>query len=159
PRHHRLRRGRPWGRRRRRHLRLAGRRLHLPALPRNPAVTLEVHMRTRLLSLLTVAVASCHGAEYESEEQGLQVGSFSGPRAVARFGEGAALTLRSQRHLVRLTPAGEPATYLLAIQQDGADGHGLVLFRSTDEARTFHFYAPIQNDRTVRHVADLMPVG
>ena len=72
---------------------------------------------------------------------------------------GNALTLPAARHLVRIDPGdGAPAAWLLAVQQDGEAGHGLVFYRSDDEARTFHYYAPIQNDWSERSTADLVAV-
>ena len=57
---------------------------------------------------------------------------------------GNALTLPAARHMLRLDPGdGRPATWLLAVQQGGANGHWLSLYRSTDEARSWSWYAPI----------------
>src|SRR2546429_7340808 len=52
---------------------------------------------------------------------------------VAPIGNGNALTLPAARHLVRMdTGGGRPPAWLLAIQQDGAGGRGLWVFRSDD---------------------------
>src|SRR5437868_2359917 len=66
--------------------------------------------------------------------------------------DGNALTLPAARHLVRLDPqqAGRPATWLLAVQQDGSGGHGLGFWRSDDEAQSWSYYAPIQDDTSER---------
>src|SRR6266850_6919370 len=73
---------------------------------------------------------------------------------------GNALTLPAARHVVRVDPGdGTPAAWLLAVQQDGANGHGLGFFRSDDEGRTFHWYAPIQDDWSERSTGDLIAVG
>ncbi|ATB40482.1 hypothetical protein CYFUS_005931 [Cystobacter fuscus] len=73
---------------------------------------------------------------------------------------GNALTLPAQRHAVRLeTGGGRPATWLLAIQQEGVEGRGLSFYRSEDEGRTFRFYVPIQPDGSHADRADLVAVG
>jgi len=41
-----------------------------------------------------------------------------------------------------MTPAGGPPVSLLAIQKDGADGHGLVFVRSDDDARSWRYTPP-----------------
>src|SRR4051812_6660683 len=77
---------------------------------------------------------------------------------IAPVGAGNSLTLPSQRHVVRLsTPAGP--LWLLALQQDDADGHGLGFYRSDDDGRTFTYAAPIQDDASERDTADLAVVG
>jgi hypothetical protein len=79
---------------------------------------------------------------------------------VAPIRDGNALTLPAARHLVRMEQGGgRPAVWMLAIQQDGADGHGLVFLRSTDGGNSWSYYAPIQNDSTERDTPDLVPVG
>ncbi|HYZ89269.1 MAG TPA: hypothetical protein VE620_08235, partial [Myxococcales bacterium] len=79
---------------------------------------------------------------------------------VAPINAGNALTLPAARHLVRMeTGQGRPPAWLLAIQQDGANGHGLGFVRSDDDGSTWRYYAPIQNDRTERDTPDLVPVG
>src|SRR5467141_2860183 len=73
---------------------------------------------------------------------------------------GNALTLPAARHLVRLDPQNaKPATWLLAVQQGGADGHWLSMYRSTDEAQTWTWYAPIQDACCERDTPDLVQVG
>jgi hypothetical protein len=73
---------------------------------------------------------------------------------------GNALTLPAQRHLVRVDPGdGRGAIEMLAIQQDGADGHGLGWFRSDDEGQTFQYVGPIQNDWSERDEPDAIVVG
>lgn len=74
---------------------------------------------------------------------------------VAGVGGGNALTLPAQRHLVRVEHASG-ASWLLAVQQDRKDGHGLVFFRSDDEARSWRYYAPIQGDGGHRDTADVV---
>ena len=75
-------------------------------------------------------------------------------------GGGNALTLPAARHLVRLDPQnGKPATWLLAAQQDGADGHWLSFWRSDDEAQSWTWYAPIQDTPIDRDTPDLIAVG
>jgi len=77
----------------------------------------------------------------------------------APVGVGNALTLPAQRHVLRMTPGGGPAIWLLALQQDGADDHGLSFFRSDDEAGSFQYLADIQADWSERDEADLIAVG
>src|SRR5438046_899104 len=73
---------------------------------------------------------------------------------------GNALTLPAGRHLVRLDPQnGKPATWLLAAQQDGEDGHYLTFWRSDDEAQSWFRYAPIQDTCCERDTPDLIAVG
>jgi len=59
-------------------------------------------------------------------------------QSVLPVSSGNALTLPAARHVLRLDPGdGRPATWLLAVQQGGANGHWLSLYRSTDEARSW----------------------
>ena len=82
------------------------------------------------------------------------------PQEVLPVGGGNALTLPAQRHLVRLDRHdGTAATWLLAVQQDGANGHRLSMYRSDDEARTWSWYAPIQDACCERDTADLLQSG
>src|SRR5207302_4594446 len=75
-------------------------------------------------------------------------------------GGGNALTLPAARHMVRLDPQnGRPATWLLAVQQDGADGHWLGFWRSDDEAQNWSWYAPIQDTSADRDTDDTLAVG
>src|SRR3954468_2076376 len=75
-------------------------------------------------------------------------------------GGGNALTLPAQRHMVRLDPQdGRRATWLLAVQQDSVNGHWLSMYRSTDEAQTWSWYAPIQDSCCERDTPDLVQVG
>src|SRR5467141_1163710 len=79
---------------------------------------------------------------------------------VAPIGNGNALTLPAARHLVRMdTGGGRPPAWLLAIQQDGADGHGLWFLRSDDGGASWSSYAPIQDDWSERDTPDLVTVG
>jgi photosystem II stability/assembly factor-like uncharacterized protein len=78
---------------------------------------------------------------------------------LAPIGEGRALTLPAQRHVVRLAPQGAAAVWLLALQQHGQQSRGLGLFRSDDEGQTWSYAGPLQNDWTHRDTADLLPVG
>ncbi|HYV66180.1 MAG TPA: hypothetical protein VE964_08045, partial [Myxococcales bacterium] len=79
---------------------------------------------------------------------------------VAPIRNGNALTLPAARHLVRMdTGGGRPPAWLLAIQQDGASGHGLWFLRSDDGGATWSSYAPIQGDWTERDTPDLIAVG
>ena len=79
---------------------------------------------------------------------------------VAPIGNGNALTLPAARHLVRMdTGGGRPPAWLLAIQQDGADGHGLWFLRSDDGGASWSSYAPIQDDWSERDTPDLITVG
>ena len=85
---------------------------------------------------------------------------IAAPQNVLAAGGGNALTLPAQRHLVRLDPQnGAPATWLLAVQQDGASGHWLSMYRSTDEAQTWRWYAPVQDVCCERDTPDLLAVG
>src|SRR5690349_18913166 len=73
---------------------------------------------------------------------------------------GNALTLPAARHVVRLDPQdGKPATWLLAVQQDGKSGHWLSMYRSTDEGETWHWYAPIADACCERDTPDMVQVG
>ncbi|MBN1207714.1 MAG: hypothetical protein JXB05_22810 [Myxococcaceae bacterium] len=73
---------------------------------------------------------------------------------------GNALTLPAQRHVVRIDMgSGQAPVWLLAVQQGGADGRGLSLFRSDDGAHSFHFLAPIQPDAWHPDRAELLVVG
>ncbi len=77
---------------------------------------------------------------------------------VAPIRGGNALTLPAGRHLVRMQPAGQPAAWLLALQQEGEGGRGLVFLRSAD-GRTWAPMADIQPDPTHTDRVDLVPVG
>src|SRR6266446_6807936 len=82
------------------------------------------------------------------------------PQSTINVGGGNALTLPAARHVVRLDPGdGRRSTWLLAVQQDGADGHRLSMYRSVDEARTWTWYAPIQDACCERDTPDLVQVG
>ncbi len=82
------------------------------------------------------------------------------PQNIISVGGGAALTLPAARHVVRLDPQnGKPATWLLAVQQDGAAGHWLSMYRSTDEGQSWHWYAPIQDACCERDTSDLVQIG
>ena len=78
---------------------------------------------------------------------------------LAPIGDSRALTLPAQRHVVRLAPQEGAAVWLLALQQQGAQGRGLGLFRSNDEGQTWSYVGPLQNDWTHRDTADLLTVG
>lgn len=73
---------------------------------------------------------------------------------VAPIHAGNALTLPAQRHMALVG-----GTYLLALQQGGAGGHGLGFFRSDDGARSWRYFAPIQDDWTHSDTADLVVAG
>src|SRR5437763_7645734 len=83
---------------------------------------------------------------------------LAAPQDVMDAGGGNALTLPAARHVVRLDPGSRP-TWLLAVQQDGADGHWLSMYRSTDEGQTWRWYAPIQDACCERDTPDLIQVG
>jgi hypothetical protein len=75
-------------------------------------------------------------------------------------GGGNALTLPAHRHAVRIdTGEGRPPTWLLAVQQQGAGGEGLNLFRSADGFRSFQKLAAVQPDATHHDRAELVAVG
>jgi hypothetical protein len=103
-----------------------------------------------------LALSGCDGrlGGVGSSETALTVSSSQ----VAPINVGEALTLPAQRHLLRLTPSGSPV-WLLAVQQDGASGHGLGFFRSNDDGQTYSYYAPIQNDPSERDTTDVLAVG
>ena len=85
---------------------------------------------------------------------------IAAPQNILSAGGGNALTLPAARHLVRLDPQnGAPATWLLAVQQDGASGHWLSMYRSADDAQTWRWYAPIQDVCCERDTPDLIAVG
>jgi len=82
------------------------------------------------------------------------------PQTILGVGGGNAMTLPAARHVVRLDPGnGKPAVWLLAVQQDGAGGHWLSMYRSTDEGQSWQWYAPIQDACCERDTADLVQVG
>src|SRR4051812_2430687 len=84
---------------------------------------------------------------------------IAAPVNVMSAGAGNALTLPAARHLVRLDPQnGKPAAWLLAVQQEGADGHWLGFWRSDDEAHSWYRYASIV-DCCEYDTADIIPVG
>ena len=90
----------------------------------------------------------------------LVVALLATPVQVANINDGNAMTLPAGRHVVRIDPGGgRPVVWLAAIQQDGADGHGLGFYRSDDEAQSWSYYAPIQNDSSETDRVDLLPVG
>jgi hypothetical protein len=76
------------------------------------------------------------------------------PLPVIPINEGNALTLPAQRHLVRIG-----STMLLAIQQDGADGNHLGMFRSDDGGLTWRRLGDIVQNLQDRDTADLVVVG
>jgi hypothetical protein len=79
---------------------------------------------------------------------------------VAPIGGGNALTLPAARHIVRIEPGGgRPAALLLALQQDGAQGHMLDFLRSDDNGATWRHYAPIQDTRNDRDTVDMVVSG
>lgn len=73
---------------------------------------------------------------------------------VANISDGNSLTLPAQRHLVNIG-----GTYLFAVQQGGADGHGLGFYRSDDGGGSWGYYAPIQDDASEHDTADLVAIG
>ncbi len=72
---------------------------------------------------------------------------------------GNELTLPAQRHVVRVAPPGLPAYWLVAIQRDGVDGHGLAFFRGDDAGSGWRFEADLQPDWGERDTADLVEAG
>jgi len=70
------------------------------------------------------------------------------------IGGGNALTLPAQRHLVRVG-----GTDLIAIQQDGANGRFLGLYRSEDSGLSWRYVGGIVNQRPPRATADLLVAG
>src|SRR5689334_19608198 len=84
---------------------------------------------------------------------------FAFTSIVTPINDGNALTLPAQRHWMRMTPGGGAPISLLAIQKDGADGHGLIWERSDDDGRSWSYYAAIQDDHTERDTADAIAVG
>ncbi|RKH44449.1 exo-alpha-sialidase [Corallococcus sp. AB050B] len=75
-------------------------------------------------------------------------------------GGGNALTLPAHRHSVRIeTGNGHSPTWLLAIQQQEAEGQGLNLFRSEDGFQSFSKLAEIQPDASHHDRAELVAVG
>ena len=85
---------------------------------------------------------------------------FAAPVQVAAINDGNALTLPAGRHVVRIAAGGgRPAAWLAAIQQDGAGGHALGFYRSDDEAQSWTYYAPIQDNPAETDRVDLLAVG
>ncbi len=85
---------------------------------------------------------------------------LAAPIQVANIKDGSAMTLPAGRHMVRIDPGGgRPVVWLAAIQQGGADGHALGFYRSNDEAQTWSYYAPIQDDPSETDRVDLLAVG
>lgn len=112
-------------------------------------------MRSSCALVLVVALTGCERGQVAGEAR---EGLSAAISTVAPIGGGNAMTLPAQRHLVRLLPGGAPR-WLLAVQQDGAGGHGLGFFRSDDDGASFHYYAPIQDDPSERDTTDLITVG
>ncbi len=66
-------------------------------------------------------------------------------------------TLPFQRHVVRVGPSGAGnGTYAAAVQENGANGLGLVLMRSADGGSSWVQDQVLQGDPTVRDTADLL---
>jgi hypothetical protein len=107
-----------------------------------------VHARALVAACLLVA--ACDGRDAHVAP----VASQLGPQPVIDIGGGNALTLPAQRHLVRIG-----STLLLAIQQDGADGNKLGMFRSDDDGQSFRRLGDIAQDPSDRDEADLVVVG
>ncbi len=85
---------------------------------------------------------------------------FAAPGQVAPINDGNAMTLPASRHVVRIDPGGgKPAIWFAALQQDGAGGHALGFYRSDDEAQSWSYYAPIQDDPSETDRVDLVAVG
>src|SRR6478672_8677105 len=78
---------------------------------------------------------------------------------VAPVGSGAALTLPVQRHMVRMVTPDAGPVWLLAVQQEGADGHGLGLFRSMNEGVSWSRMAAIQDNASHPDRAELIAAG
>lgn len=73
---------------------------------------------------------------------------------------GNALTLPAQRHVVRIDMGSNRApVWLLAVQQGGADGRALSLYRSDDGTQSFRLIGPIQPDKSHHDRAELLAVG
>lgn len=110
---------------------------------------------TRLLFVLAIAGTACSNVEPDA--------SISTSLTVTAQPIAAApangLTLPAQRHVVRLSDATGRARWLMALQQQWADDRGLGLFRSDDEARTWRYAAPIQDDARHHDTADLLADG
>jgi hypothetical protein len=107
-----------------------------------------VHARALVAACLLAA--ACDGRDAHVAP----VASPLGPAPVINIGVGNALTLPAQRHLVRIG-----STLLLAIQQDGADGNQLGMFRSDDDGQSFRRLGDIAQDPSDRDEADLVVVG
>src|SRR5437764_10632626 len=80
--------------------------------------------------------------------------SALGSAALLPIGGGNALTLPAQRHLVRIG-----STLLLALQQDGAGGHWLRMFRSDDGGRSWRAIGALADSSVDRHTADMIVVN
>ncbi|MFL5319320.1 MAG: hypothetical protein ACJ790_06655 [Myxococcaceae bacterium] len=78
---------------------------------------------------------------------------------VTAVGSGAALTLPVQRHMVRIVTPDAGPVWLLALQQEGATGHGLGMFRSLDEGASWTRTASIQDNSAHLDRAELIAVG
>jgi len=78
---------------------------------------------------------------------------------IANIGGANALTLPAQRHIVRVLHPDGSASLMLALQQEGAGGRGLELFRSNDEGQSWSRFAPIQADPSHRDTADIVQLG
>ncbi|RKH36908.1 exo-alpha-sialidase, partial [Corallococcus sicarius] len=75
-------------------------------------------------------------------------------------GGGNALTLPAHRHAVRMEVGnGRAPTWLMAIQQQGADGEGLNLFRFGDGFQGLQKLASVQPDASHHDRAELVAVG
>src|SRR4051812_252161 len=103
----------------------------------------------RCLAVLPLLFVGCH----ESEAP-VPIGFAIGSTTLMPIGGGNALTLPAQRHLVRIG-----GTMLFALQQDGASGQMLGMFRSDDDGASFRRIGAIQDDASHRDTADLVVVG
>ena len=103
----------------------------------------------RLVVVPVVFVAACN----HSPPPAQQIFAL-GSAALLPIGVGNALTLPAQRHLVRVG-----STMLLALQQDGAAGHWLSMYRSDDDGGSFYRIGAIQDTSVDRDEADMVVVG
>ena len=137
--------------------------------PPSPASRRPVRWKTRprpLASRLGTVSASFApldppgGMTWGSSVGALLLTTTLGATAVAPASGGNALTLPSQRHLVRVPgEGGRPDTLLVAIQQGGREGRGLGLYRSEDGGAHWSYLAPIQDDASHADTADLLVSG
>jgi len=115
--------------------------------PRGPPhVPFVRHLKAAAVFFLAFALPlGCGDVEHGNPEGALDARSSAAtsPATVTRTSRTSALSTPSQRHMVRLTPAGRGPVQLLANDLGSVSPGGLNWFRSDDDGLTWRHYAPI----------------